>query len=117
MLERIENNSLSVKNKTKLCSLFPGAGSGLKVPGAGAVPKQAGSETLLTDPTFKKKEIRIRIFHKKVKQGKKYFLWCSEFDCFDLFLHLKKLISTVTGFLFLNLKISVLQSRYFNGRL
>ena len=32
----------------KLCSLSPGAGSGLKITRAGAAPKQAGSETLST---------------------------------------------------------------------
>ena len=33
----------------KLCSLLPraGAGSGLKIPGAGAAPKQTVSETLI----------------------------------------------------------------------
>ena len=48
MLERILDNSQSVLKNPNFCFLLRGAGAGseLKISGAGAVPKQAGSETL-----------------------------------------------------------------------
>ena len=46
VLESILDNSQSVKKNPKLCSLLSGAGSGYKISGAGAAPKQDGSETL-----------------------------------------------------------------------
>ena len=63
VLERILDKSQSVLKNTNFCSLLPGAG--VKIPGA--VPKQAGSETLVF--RIRIRFIRFRIQVKYINEG------------------------------------------------
>ena len=69
VLERILDNSCQFKKNPNFCSLSPGAGagSGLKIPGAEAVLKQAGSETMVGADKNHKISAVLRIQNKIIQ--------------------------------------------------